>query len=385
MLMPDSDLCSAKSHLRVIRNSLTGALYYPDQHFQTCERLANMRLYTLDPFLDTRWNDLVTSHPKASAFHQTAWLQALAQTYGYRPIVLTSTPPGKPLMNGLVFCEVRSWMTGRRLVSLPFSDHVEPILSEPEEEIQLGAWLREECRQARLRYIEFRPLSGEFQPVGRMKVSQSFWFHSLDLTPSLEQLFRNCHRSCTQRRIRHAERQGLSYLRGRSSDLLQVFYGLMTITRRRHGLLPQPRAWFRNLMECMNPGAEIRIACKNDVPVAAIFTLRYRGAVVYKYGCSDARFHHLAGMPLLFWRLIEESKAEGAEQLDFGRTQPENLGLTRFKDHWGTSRKQIDYFRYAEDERAPLNPENSVARVLCSALPGAVSAKAGELVYRHIG
>ncbi len=42
--------------------------------------------------------------------------------------VLTTCAPDAPLTDGVVFCEVDSWLTGRRLVSLPFSDHCEPLL-----------------------------------------------------------------------------------------------------------------------------------------------------------------------------------------------------------------------------------------------------------------
>src|SRR5713101_9298121 len=62
---------------------------------------------------------------------------------------------------------------------------------------------------------------------------------------------------------------------------------------------------FRNLVECMGDKIPIRLARKNGAPIAAMLTLRHRSSVVYKYGCSDERSHNLAGMPFLFWRLIE--------------------------------------------------------------------------------
>ena len=87
-----------------------------------------MQLHTLDPMIDRRWDDLVASHAKASVFHQSGWLRVLAKTYGYRPVVLTSTPAVTcRFRTAVVFCEVKSWITGSRLVSLPFADHAEPL------------------------------------------------------------------------------------------------------------------------------------------------------------------------------------------------------------------------------------------------------------------
>jgi len=82
-----------------------------------------MTVYTLDPLQDSRWAELIARHPQASVFHTMAWLQTLRRTYGYQPTVFTTTGPESALDNGIVFCQVRSWLTGRRLVSLPFSDH----------------------------------------------------------------------------------------------------------------------------------------------------------------------------------------------------------------------------------------------------------------------
>lgn len=346
-----------------------------------------MQLYTMDPMLDTRWDDLVASHPRASVFHRKGWLRALAMTYDYHPVVFTSAPPGKPLSDGIVFCEVKSWITGSRLVSLPFSDHTEPLVDEIGDSSEFTEWMRTECRLHNLKYIELRPLSWKMQPDGPLAASQSFWLHTLNLTPSIGQIFKGLHKNCLQRRIRRAECAQLSYEKGCSEGLLNDFYGLLLITRRRHQLLPQPHAWFRNLVACMSPNVEIRLARKDGIPIAAILTLYHRRTVVYKYGCSDEGFHHLAGMPFLFWRLIEESKTAGAEQLDLGRTDLDNEGLVEFKDRFGTTRRRITYLRYPETARKKGLVESYLppTRRLFSVLPDALSSRIGQLLYRHIG
>jgi len=346
-----------------------------------------MRLYTLDPMQDPRWDDLVASHPRASAFHQRGWLKALAMTYGYRAMVLTSTPAGKPLSDGIVFCEVKSWITGSRLVSLPFADHCEPLLNETGDSLEFTEWMRTECGRQGWKYIELRPLVWEAPSGSPLAASQSFWFHTLSLAPSVEKIFGNLHKNCIQRRIRRAEREQLSYEKGCSEEILNDFYRLLMITRRRHKLLPQPRVWFRNLVGCMSPNVEIRLVRKDAVPIAAILTLRHGRTVVYKYGCSDETFHHLAGMPFLFWKLIEESKTAGAEQIDFGRTDLDNGGLVEFKDRFGTTRRRVTYLRYPESkaEKSVVATYLPVARHVFSVLPDALSSQMGRVLYRHIG
>ena len=345
-----------------------------------------MRLYTFDPMTDSRWNNLVASHPNASIFHRREWLQTLVDTYGYRPLVLTSATPGKQLTDGIVFCEVKSWITGRRLVSLPFSDHADPLLEDTACTADFADCLTTIIEKDHLRYVELRPLAwrGSLKAFG---AGEQFWVHTLDLTKSEEEIFRNLNKNNLQRRIRRAEREHLEYERGSSEKLLEEFCNLLLITRRRHQLLPQPKSWFRNLAMNLKSDFLIRVARKDGRAIASIITLCHRRTTVYKYGCSDEHYHHLAGMPFLFWKAISESRAEGSVKLDFGRTEPENKGLLRFKDEFGTDRAEITYLQYPPkaSDAASITSRVSYVRQVFSVLPGAISWRLGGMLYRHMG
>src|SRR5271167_440366 len=87
-------------------------------------------VHQIDPLEDPRWEKFLERHPRSSVFHTVAWLDALRRTYGYRPVAITTESPGRDLQAGIVFCSVHSWLTGRRLVSLPFSDHCELLVDD---------------------------------------------------------------------------------------------------------------------------------------------------------------------------------------------------------------------------------------------------------------
>lgn len=360
----------------------SSAVAMPKRHSGT----APMTLSTIDPLTDNRWEEFVTTHPKASIFHQVGWLRALAVTYGYKPIVATDASATDKLNWAIPFCKVESWITGTRLVSLPFSDHCAPLLTEGEQDSGIVDWLCAHCDLQGWKYIELRPLKWTASSNSRLGAGGSYWFHTLDLKPSLQDIFQRLNKDSVQRRIKRAEREKLSYEKGRSEPILNDFYRLLLRTRRRHQSLPQPRAWFSNLAENLGKSLEVRVARKDGIPVAALLTLRFRKTVVYKYGCSDERYHHLAGIPWLFWKVIEESKAEGAEVLDFGRTDLDHDSLRRFKDQFGTVSQQITYLRYPAIAAKPLNTTDlrSLRRV-CSLMPDMLLSAAGRLAYRHIG
>jgi CelD/BcsL family acetyltransferase involved in cellulose biosynthesis len=340
----------------------------------------------INPLADSRWVEFVSRHPQASAFHQRGWLEALARTYGYEPFVITSAQPGEPLNDGIVLCRISSWMTGTRLVSLPFSDHCEPLVGDAGKLQEFMNWLRKECDRQRWLYVELRPSSRAPIAGDGMRPSRSYWLHDLDIRPRPEDLLRGLHKNSFQRKIRRAERERLSYQSGRS-ELVDEFYRLLLITRRRHRLPPQPRAWFRNLTECMGDKIQIRLVRKDSTPIAATLTLRHRSSLVYKYGCSDAKFHNLGGVPFLLWRLVEESKLCGVEKIDFGRSDLRNDGLTLFKDRFGTRRTLLTYYRYANAKRGKAAATEGSPRLqgLLSVLPDTILSTAGRILYKHIG
>ena len=247
----------------------------------------------------------------------------------------------------MVFCQVRSWLTGSRLVSLPFSDHCEPLVDTPDDLSAISRALEEESRHRRWRYLEMRPLKPVEMLASLQQVTVPYTFHQLDLRPDVETLFRNCHKNSTQRKILRAAREGLQYREGSTAELLACFYRLHTLTRKRHNRPPQPRKWFVNLMDCFGADLKIRVAFKGDRAIAAVLTIRYKDTLVYKYGGSDSRFNNLGGMHLLLWRAIQEAKAAGLGFVDFGRTDEDQQGLVTFKKRWGSEQSNLTYSRYS--------------------------------------
>jgi CelD/BcsL family acetyltransferase involved in cellulose biosynthesis len=276
------------------------------------------------------------------------------------------------------------------MVSLPFSDHCEPLVESPRDRELLLAASAETLHQERLRYLEVRPARPLTDTIVSWHTADSYIFHELDLRTDLDTVFANLHKSSTQRKIRRAEREGLNYETGHSQELLEAFWGLLLITRRRHGVPPQPKKWFHNLIDIFGDELQIRVAFKDCHPVAAILTLRHKDTLTYKYGCSDKTFNNLGGMHLLFWRSIEEAKREGLHAFDLGRTDPGNSGLITFKDRWGSASSALTYLRLSAlpAPEVPRKRDSAwpgrIAKGVVSRLPDRLLRMAGSLLYRHI-
>ncbi|WP_348266547.1 GNAT family N-acetyltransferase [Edaphobacter paludis] len=346
-----------------------------------------MTVYKLDPLTDPRWPAFLSAHPESSIFHTAGWLRALHLSYRYSPIAFT-TAQGDSLSNALVFCEVRSWLTGRRLISLPFSDHCQPLavgrdLSEILEYLQ----------QSRIthgwKYIELRPAKNNpLSPAQHCYAdSERFSFQTIDLRPNLAAIYQRFHSSCIRRKIKRAEREGLVYEAGTSDDLLRKFGYLLLLTRRRHKLPPQPASWFNNIVRSLGPAVTVHLLSKDSVPIASMLTLTHKATLVYKYGCSDGHFNPLGGVPLLFWKVIQQAHEAGIETFDLGRSGNEDPGLIAFKEHLGAETSSLTYYRspapHTQEIKSP-NMVSALARHAVSHLPDPLFAGVGQLLYRHM-
>jgi CelD/BcsL family acetyltransferase involved in cellulose biosynthesis len=343
-------------------------------------------VYEIDPIHDPRWTALVDSHPRSSTFHTANWLRALLAVYGYEPVVLTTCPPRARLTNGLVFCRVSSWLTGRRLVSLPFSDHCDPLVDRSDEFDEILLQLRRSVDNGKWKYLEIRPISCRYSDRADLSKGIRYKLHRVDLRRSLQDLYHNFHKDCVQRKIRRAERESLQYEEGASEELLHKFYRLLVMTRRRQYLPPQPLDWFRVLISSFGAALKIRVASKDGKPIASILTLSHKKVMTYKYGCSDSAFNNLGGMALLFWKLVQDSRQQGLEELDLGRSDIDNDGLITFKEHWGATGTDIQYLSYpAEPPGLPSAWKTKWARYVVSMMPDPALEAIGQLAYRHIG
>jgi lipid II:glycine glycyltransferase (peptidoglycan interpeptide bridge formation enzyme) len=234
--------------------------------------------------------------------------------------------------------------------------------------------------------VEIRPMTSRLRSSSGFAELQRFRLHRLDLAPSADELFRRFHKNI-QRNIRWAQEKLLRYEKGTSGALLEDFRRLLSLTRRRHFLPPQPLLWFRSLLDCMGERAAIRLAYKDETPVAGILTLCHNDVMVYKYGGSDSRYRQFGGMAFLLWRSIQEACQEGLREFDLGRSDCENAGLVTFKDRWGSRGSTLTYWTYGSlrSQGAAVKRASRCMRQIVPYLPERVLAAVGGLLYRHIG
>ena len=259
------------------------------------------------------WDELLLKTPDSSFFHSSQWARVLHESYNYKPLYFSSINDNAfrtliPLM------EVRSILTGKRGVSLPFTDYCEPIMTDNESFQASLNMIIEYGRKAGWKSIEMR--TGNSFPRETSPFSY-YCGHTLNLT--MDNTFKTqqatgdiknpsfppfailrpfdkltaqddkCHgelvepspplvkgpacrpsgrgkgglsdenkifsnfRDSTRRNIRKAINEGVEVTINNSWESIKEFYRLNCLTRREHGLPPQPYYFLKKFMNTLFP------------------------------------------------------------------------------------------------------------------------------------
>lgn len=384
--------------------------------------------------------------PGYSFFHSSAWARVLSESYGYTPFYFTIIEDGK--FRALVpIMEVNSFLTGKRGVSLPFSDYCEPIVENGIVFDDLFNSMTEFGKQRAWKYIELRggskyvsslqpptsnlvpcvsglqpptstlvrsssspaPCTLHLEPVpkvpctlGRTPISPSlapyalrpvpfcsYLGHTLDLTAGEEKIFSNF-RDSTRRNIKKAINQGVEIRVSSDLKAVKEFCRLNSLTRKEHGLPPQPYHFFQKVFEyVLSKGLGfVVLASRDDQNIAGAVFFIVGDKAIYKYGASDKRYQELRANNLVMWEALKWFGDKGCKIFCFGRTEEENEGLQQFKAGWGPQEHQIQYFKYVLTEEAFILCKRRGTAIYTGVfrrLPIPMLNIVGSFLYRHMG
>lgn len=338
----------------------------------------------INPLQVKHWNDLLLSLPEYSIFQTSNWAKVLIDTYNYNPEYLTGYTVLEKISVLVPFMEISSFLTGRRGVSLPFSDFCEPVCEENFSEIFTS--ILEIARLRKWKSVEFRGGSKFFEGT---EPSSYYYHHVLDLTKGEDEIYSNFS-SNNKRNIKKALKENLKIEILNSPDATDKFYSLNCITRKRHGLPPQPAAFFKNIQRYIlseNLGF-IVLASHNDKVVAGAMYFNFGDKALYKFGASDMKYQLIRPNNIIMWEAIKYCINAGYKYFSFGKTETENTGLRQFKLGWGTWEERIFTYKYrlAENKFVP-NPDQTTGyhTKIFSKLPLSLLKIVGSLTYKHVG
>ena len=357
---------------------------HPEVNFRRMPASARReQTVVLDPLTHPRWDSMVAAHPESSFFHGSAWARVLQATYGHRPFYFCRLANGR-LEELLPVMEASSLWTGRRGVSLPFTDFCAALRNGNGDYPRLHSLAVEKGQERNWRYLECRSDHHEWSGSSPSLV---FYGHVIDLNREPQAIF-NGFQDATRRNLRRAEAAGLQITFDNSLESMRSFYSLHSLTRRRHGLPPQGFRFFENIARhVLGPGhGFIVIARVGNLPVAAAIYFHHNRQAIFKFGASDYAFQHLRPNNLVMWEAIKRYVSDGYTSLHLGRTSLANEGLRRYKLGFGAREERIENCRYDFRERAftaESHPAKETSSRVFQYLPLPLSRLTGSMLYPH--
>ena len=345
--------------------------------------------------VDDDWDRFVDGHPYGLLCHTSAWRRALERSFEHieaRFLVLRGDT-GASIRAALPLFRVRSRLTGRRLVSIPFATLCDPLVRSREElrallDAALALSAGERCAYVRVRTFRAGPL---FDPC-RMARTDDNLCHQLMLDQPPDRLMSCFHRSCVRQPIRRALNSGLRAVEVETPDQFRACFSLYLNTRRRLGLPVQPLRFFRHLWAELAPvgGFQLLMAEYDQRPVSCLLLFRYKDRVSAEFEAYDDAYIPLSPNHFLFWHAIRSACENGYRVFDFGRTSAANEGLLAFKRRWGTEEAPLSEF-FAPAEAAskpgswPATWEYRLAQTVIRHCPAAAARSLGGFCYHHLG
>jgi hypothetical protein len=226
----------------------------------------------------------------------------------------------------------------KKAVALPFSDGCDIDCKENDHD-ELVDRLLSISRDEKLNRLELLGVN-KFKPSG--EPSHSYYGHRLELNNDEKILWKNLS-SSKQRNIKKAQREDIAIAFQNDNTSVMEYYRLHCITRKRHGLPPQPVRFFDNIYKNIiaNGVGEVALASSGKTIIAGALFLFCKKEVLYKFGASDKSLQNMRSNDLLMWEAIRRYAQKGYSVLSFGKTESFHEGLCRFKEGFGALRVSL--------------------------------------------
>lgn len=305
----------------------------------------------LSPQEESEWDRFVIASESGTFFHLCGWKHAVEQTLGHRCIYLVARR-NSDITGVFPVAQISNRVFGDCLVSLPLAVYGGICADDAESYAALlkaGSGLAVDLG---VKYLEMRNRTEPF-PTS-LPGRDLYVTFGQDLTAGPTRLFERL-----PKKTRYAIRTGVKAdLKWTETDRLDELYEIYAHNVHRLGTPVFPKKLFEvlrcNLRDCWR----VFLVRKEGRAVAGAFCWYFKGTVMPYYVGSLSEAYRYSPNNFMYWKLIEQSCADGLKWFDFGRSK-RNTGSFSFKVSWSMNMQELPY-RY-QLVRSPEVPHLSAA------------------------
>jgi FemAB-related protein (PEP-CTERM system-associated) len=280
------------------------------------------------------WNDFVRTMPDATGYHLWNWRRVFERAFGHRCHYLIARDP-LGVAGVLPLVEVRSWMFGRALSSLPYVNYG-GVLARTEAARE--ALLEQAARIAAARSLSYIVMRHKRRVYPDLPARGHKVTMLLPLAASADAMWNGLDRK-VRNQIRKAEKSGLTTVAG-GIELLDDFYAVFARNMRDLGTPVYGRALFAAILQELGEDARVHLVRLNGQTIAGAFSYAFGDTIEVPSASSLREHRSLCPNHLMYWSIITEAIAQGRTVFDFGRSTP-NDGTYQFKEQWGAAPEQL--------------------------------------------
>jgi FemAB-related protein (PEP-CTERM system-associated) len=346
------------------------------------EASASLHVSPLQRGDEAEWERFVMACPQATFFHRIGWREILESVFKHRTHYLVARR-GAAMVGVLPLAQVKSWLFGHALVSLPFAVYGGVAVTEPaavsalhQAAIELG------CRLG-VQHLELRnrePLEPQW-PQQNLYVT-----FRKTLLPEAD-----ANMLAIPRKQRAVVRKGLQrQLRSEIDPHADHFFALYADNQHRHGTPPHAKRYFDALQRVFGADCEVlTVLNAQGKPVSGVLSFYFRDEVLPYYAGDIPEARELSANDFKYWELMRRAGERGIRVFDYGRSKLET-GSFHFKKNWGFEPAPLHYEyqlfkRDAVPQNNPNNPKYRAAIDLWRRAPRGLVNAVGPLLARHLG
>jgi FemAB-related protein (PEP-CTERM system-associated) len=337
------------------------------------------------PFADgdeARWDDFVERCPEATFFHRSAWKRVIKTCFGHRTHYLLAER-GTDIAGVLPLAEVKSFLFGHALVSLPFCAYGGVAAAESEAVAALHSAARDLGRELRVDHLELRNRALREAEWLRQDLYVTF---RGPILPDVE-----ANLAAIPRKQRAMVRKGITAgLTSRIDSGVDTFFSLYADNMHRQGTPPLPRRYFEALREAFGHDCQVlTVVAPGGEALSSVLSFYFRDEVLPYYAGDFPAARDVAANDFKYWELLRRACERGLRVFDYGRSK-RGTGAFDFKKHWGFEPAQLsyEYCLYRSDsipQHNPLNPKYRLMIALWRRLPIAVANAVGPHLVKGLG
>lgn len=340
------------------------------------------------------WDAFVASHPAGTLAHTSRWRSAIEEAFPHiRGRIAAIRDPDGAFLAGMAVYDVKSWILGRRLVSVPFASIAEPVVASPQQLSTLAGFINAERTASNIGRLEVRlknPVDG-VADEGAM-VLRNFKQHTLDLSRDEAFLYGKLSRTCIRAWIQKAEANNVVIQTGGvQPDDWRAFHDRYAASRRRLGLPAMPPRFFEALRKHLPPDSLVlQLATQDSQVLGAGLSLVFNGVWILEWVGDSPEGRKVGANQALYWAAVRTAAARGCRTFSFGRTAVSNEGLRVYKRHWGTLESDLPTVLWGADggtsaETASAGPWRQYVQPVMERAPATLYTALSSLCYRHLG